>query len=268
MSEMRERTGGGDPQESVRLVWRAELDQPKRRGPVPAFTVDQLVGRAIEIADREGLPALTMRRLADSFGMAPMNIYRYVPGRAVLIDLMFDQICAEASGQDLRKESLADSLMAIAEQNRQLFSAHPWAATVGTARPAVGPGQSRKYETELAAIADRDLEDIDTDAALQVVIGFVRSNFRDAAEQAAAVEESGASDAEWWAANAPLLEELVDPDEFPLATRIGRAAGEAHGSTIDAGFAYRFGLERIIAGIVELAEGGSQTRITSGGSEE
>lgn len=248
-----ERTGAGDPQDSVRLLWRDRFDGQNRRGPKPAFSVDEVVDKAIDMADSDGLSAFTMRGLANAMGMTPMNIYRYVPSRSVLTDLMVDQVCAEAAVGDLRGISLEASLNAVAERNRELFVAHPWAATVNTARPAVGPGQTGKYETELAALTAWGLSDIETDAALALVIGFVRANFRDATEHQEAVVDSEVSDAEWWEANEPLLSELIGEEEFPLSTRIGRAAGEAHGSSVEHGFAYRFGLERIVAGVVELA---------------
>lgn len=45
---------------------------------------------ATAIVDADGLEAVTMRRLAQELGVAPMTIYTYVPGKAELFDLMLD----------------------------------------------------------------------------------------------------------------------------------------------------------------------------------
>ena len=56
-------SGGGDPARSLPLLWR---DQKRpTRGPRPGLSVDRVVAAAIELADAEGLEALSMRRVAE-----------------------------------------------------------------------------------------------------------------------------------------------------------------------------------------------------------
>ena len=73
---------------SVELLW----GQPERpnRGPKPGLSVERIVRVAIEIADAEGLPAVSMQRVASEFGFTTMSLYRYVPGKNELIDLMIE----------------------------------------------------------------------------------------------------------------------------------------------------------------------------------
>jgi hypothetical protein len=47
---------------------------------------------------------------------------------------------------------------------------------------------------------------------------------------------------------------VVDPERYPLAARVGEAAGEAHGSTYDPAHAYAFGLERVLDGLAVLVD--------------
>lgn len=47
------------------------------------------------MADAEGLAALSMRRVADALGVAPMSLYTYVPSKAELIDVMLDAVYGE-----------------------------------------------------------------------------------------------------------------------------------------------------------------------------
>lgn len=247
-------TGGGDPQRVVRLLWRDSLEAGPRRGPVAAFTVDQVVDQAIAIADASGLSSLTMRSLAAALEIAPMSLYRYVPSRAELVDLMFDRVCARMAHRERYEGDLRERLAAIAGENKAMYESHPWAATVVTGRPSVGPGQTGKYDRELRGFRDSGLGDVEIDAALGLLLGFVRSSHRDAVEADAVRAESGLSDEQWWRANGPLLAGLVDPERYPAATRIGAAAGERHGGAVSAGHAYRFGLDRVIEGIVALSE--------------
>ena len=51
-----------------------------------------------------------------------------------------------------------------------------------------------------------------------------------------------------------LLARVVDPERYPLAARVGAAAGEAHGSTYDPAQAYEFGLERVLDGLAALID--------------
>jgi AcrR family transcriptional regulator len=44
----------------------------------------------MDLADRDGLESVTMRRIAQVLGVAPMTLYTYVPGKAELIDLLLD----------------------------------------------------------------------------------------------------------------------------------------------------------------------------------
>lgn len=273
-----DRTSAGDPTRTLELLWRRALEEPPRRGPRPRLTVERVLRTAIEIADADGLDAVTMRRLATTLGVAPMTLYCYVPSRAELIDLMLDEVYlrmprAEVRGEvrgevragtragtraGIRGEGWRARLKRIADENRALYRGHPWAAGVATSRPPLGPGQLAKYEHELAALEGVGLDDVTMDGVLGLVVGFVRANAREAVEAESALRDSGVSDREWWAANAPLLAERVDPSTYPLATRVGSAAGEAHGAAADPDAAYEFGLERILDGVERLIDERSQ----------
>ncbi len=57
-----------------------------------------------------------------------------------------------------------------------------------------------------------------------------------------------------WATNAPLLARVLDQDAYPLATRVGTAAGTEHGSAHDPDHAYHFGLVRLLDGLAALID--------------
>jgi hypothetical protein len=62
-------------------------------------------------------------------------------------------------------------------------------------------------------------------------------------------------DEQWWEANAPLLARVLDQRAYPLATRVGIAAGAAHRSAHDPDHAYHFGLRRVLDGLAALIDG-------------
>jgi len=193
-----------------------------------------------------------MRRLAKELGTAPMTLYTYVPGRAELVDLMLDAAYADLPLTDTRSRPWRERLRVVADENRAMYLAHPWAAAVSTLRPPLGPGLMAKYEHELGALTGLGLGDVEIDDSLTHLLGFVRANARDGVDARSAALESAMDDEEWWAVNAPLLGRVLDPEAFPLASRIGTAAGQAHSSAHHPEHAYRFGLERVLDGFAVL----------------
>jgi hypothetical protein len=146
-------------------------------------------------------------------------------------------------------------LEAIAHDNRALYEAHPWLAAISTSRPTLGPGLMAKYEHELRALDGLGLGDVEMDAALTFLLGFVESCARMSADALAAHHESAMSDQQWWAANAPLLARVFDAVTYPTAARVGAAAGMAHDAAYSPRHAYEFGLQRVLDGLGTLIEG-------------
>ena len=50
---------------------------------------------AIEIADADGIEAVTMRRIADRLNTGPMSLYRYVPDKDALLSMMIDAVMGD-----------------------------------------------------------------------------------------------------------------------------------------------------------------------------
>ena len=250
-----DRTSAADPASTLRLLWRHSLDvaDAPTRGPRRTLSVDAVVAAAIALADEQGLEAVTMRALAQHLGIGAMSLYTYVPGRAELVDLMLDALYAAMAPEPGEDRPWLQRVRAVAEDNRDLYAAHPWAARVSTLRPPLGPGQMAKYERELAAFAGSGLDDLGTDDALTWLLTFVRANAVDAADAASAHQASGGDDQQWWRAAGPLLARVLDEATYPLATRIGTAAGAAHASAHDPDHAYDFGIARVIDAITRLA---------------
>src|SRR5690606_22725155 len=174
-----EYSGKGDPARSLALLWRTS-ERVSRKGK-PDLSVDRIVRAAIEVADTEGLQALSMRRVAERLGVGTMSLYTYVPG-----------------GWRARLEL-------IARENWALYQRHAWLLQVATSRPVLGPNVTAKYDYELRAIDGIGLTDVEMDSVITLITGFVHGTARGAVEAAQAESRTGMSDEQWWAEHAPLF---------------------------------------------------------------
>lgn len=81
------------PDRTVELLWRKPRDPAPRQG----LSVDAIVRAAVEIADVDGIEALSMRRVGERLGFTSMSLYRHVPGKAQLVELMCDAVLADTT---------------------------------------------------------------------------------------------------------------------------------------------------------------------------
>ncbi len=175
-------SAAGDPARTLQLLWREPGAADSRRGPRQGLSAERVAAAAIALADSDGLGSVTMRAIAQVLGVVPMSLYTYVPGKAELLDLMLDTVYRHMPRGDLSGMPWRERLAAIAQQNRDLFTQHPWIAEVSTSRPPLGPGLMAKYEHELQAFGGLGLDDVEMDAALTFLLGFVQAAARSAAE--------------------------------------------------------------------------------------
>jgi AcrR family transcriptional regulator len=101
--------------------------QPKEEAK-QQLSRERVLRAAIELADREGLGALTMRRLAHELGIEAMSLYHYVAGKDDILAGMVDLVTADIPLPDPAGEwKAAIRKTAIAEF--EILSQHPWAAS-------------------------------------------------------------------------------------------------------------------------------------------
>jgi AcrR family transcriptional regulator len=247
-----------EPDPSLRLLWRhvtptAEPAAPARRGPKQKLSVDAVVDAAIELADRDGLGALAMRGLAQQLGLGVMSLYTYVPSRNDLIALMVDQVLGRTELAPMPDELAARLELIVRTQYADVL-AHPWLTEVSGVRAWLGPHSADRYEWQLSAVEGIGLDDIEMDQTVSLLVGFATATARAAHDVQRAERESGTSELEWWEANAETLGEVMAGRDYPLAGRVGSAAGEAYQGASDPARQLEFGLGRIIDGVLAYVE--------------
>jgi AcrR family transcriptional regulator len=241
-----EYSGTGDPRRTIDLLWGVHR---RRRGPRPSLSGEQIVAAAIQIADREGLGGLSMRRLADELGITAMSLYGYVPGKAELLDVMADRAYGEITLPGVPATTWRARLAALAQQHWTLLLSHPWLLQISASRPLLGPGMTALYDAELTAVDGLGLTDIDMDLIVSLLDDYVRGAARGAVEAAGAQDRTGMTDQQWWETYGPLLAEVLNQASYPVAVRVGTAAGAEYGTAHDPARSFRFGLQRVIDGI-------------------
>jgi len=229
-----------DPLRLLRLLWTPEA-KVGRRGT----TLSGVVSAAVELADSDGLDAVTMRAGADRVGVGAMTLYGYVPGKPELVELMLDTAVASTYAGVPAPADLPDwrtALTHIAERNVAHTLAHGWMVEAPPARPILGPGHITKYEMELAPLDGIGLDDHEMDHALTHVLALAQQSARWRLSMERTRTASGLSDDEWWATVGPTFGELVSGMDIPVSSRVGTSLASAG----DPDALWRRGLEAVI----------------------
>jgi AcrR family transcriptional regulator len=108
---------------------------------------------AIKVADRDGLDAVSMRRVAAELGTGAASLYRYIATRDDLLDLMADATGAEYALAAPSGNWLAD-LVGIASQARAIMLRHPWLPALVITRATLGPHGVDLVEHFLNVLSD------------------------------------------------------------------------------------------------------------------
>jgi len=123
---------------------------------------DRLLAAAVEIADAEGVAAVTMRRVSAAVGVEAMSLYHHLPGKEGLLDGLVDTVGAEVAEQ-IRTIEEADletgvSLDWQATLRRRFLTArtvmvrHPWAPGLIGSRTSIPGSVYGIYEALLATM--------------------------------------------------------------------------------------------------------------------
>jgi AcrR family transcriptional regulator len=235
--------GSTDPGRALPLLWGVQ--RVPRRGPRQSLSVEEIVGVAIELADADGLEALSMRRVAERFGVNAMALYTYVPGKAELVDLMLDAVLGEAARPDGTEGGWRAGLELYAREAWALYLRHPWALRVPYSRGFMGPNQAAALDSALRAVSGIGLSKGEMVAVFGVVAGYVQGVARTSAEAAQTERATGVTDDEWWSVHGRLMAKYIDRDRYPTLASI--SAEEWVFEEAEGGF--EFGLRRVLDGI-------------------
>jgi AcrR family transcriptional regulator len=135
------------------------------------LTREKIAAAALNIADKEGFQAVSMRRVAQELKVGTMSLYYYVKTKDDLIAVMDDALMGEALLPSLPKD-WRRAMMAIAKRTRAVFIRHPWALVSMLSAPP-GINAMRHMEQCLEALAETSMTEKQKITLLAIVDDFV-----------------------------------------------------------------------------------------------
>lgn len=200
------------------------------------LTRERILRAALDLVDREGLDAISMRRVGEELGVEAMSLYNHVANKAAILDGIFEAVLAEMpdvrpGSKRAANDSWQDMMRERGHALRAVLRAHPHCLPLFATRPAVTAASLAHLEAALAVLRGAGFSAADALRAFQVLLAF-------------AVGHAIAS-------YAPIASDDSRPDyaglsetEFP---RVREMARLLPGRDIEEEFV--FGLEGLLAGI-------------------
>lgn len=233
----------------VALMWR--LREGSRRGPKPSLTIEDITRSAIELADAEGLAAVSMARVAERLGNSTMALYRHVKSKDELLVLMSDAALERPEplpeGTDWRT-----GLTLWAEGVMVAIRKHRWYSKVPISGPPAGPNNLAWFDAALGALKDTGLPE---EAKVGVVMGlmtYVHGEIRLSLDLAAGFADNPSAFSTYGA----VLARVVDPRQLPALARVLDAGvfDTVGAFEEESGQDFDFGLQLYLDGVERFIE--------------
>ncbi|NJP64820.1 TetR/AcrR family transcriptional regulator [Streptomyces spiramenti] len=241
------REGSGRPRTTLDLLWGT--GDGGTRGPRPTLSPEKIVQAAVEVADADGLGALSMQKVADRLGFTTMSLYRHVPGKEPLIELMIDRAVGtppELSAHPDWRTMVEAWIEALWNRYQQ----HPWMLHV-QAGPPLGPNQLSWLESLLTALADTGLTDDERFVISLYLNGATLGIARLVSDAEQVTADRGVPAEQLSTDYSEAMGRLIDSDRFPVLTSLVRsgALNAPASATGRAAPDYEFGLRRLMDGV-------------------
>lgn len=215
--------------------------RPPRRGRAPSLA--DIVDAAVSLADREGIEAVSLRRVATALGSGTASFYRLLEGRDELLERMVDAALGLHLPPQPSGEWRAD-LAAIARNRRTMLTAHPWLGVELSGRPAIGPNALTHHERALAAAASYSDDPTIISSAVETVLAYVLGTTARELAEKQAQQRSTLTSQQWRAWVAPYLHQALESGAHPHFKRVMDEATD-----VDPTVRFDWGLSCVLTGL-------------------
>jgi AcrR family transcriptional regulator len=211
--------------------------------PRAPLSKERVLHAAVELADAEGLDALSMRRLAKELGVEAMSLYNHVANKdeilAGMIEIVVGEIELPTDGADWKA-----ALRRSAISNRDVLRRHPWASGLWMSRQSGGPAQLRRTDWILRTLREAGLSQDLVYHALHILDAYVLG--------ATVQHQSFPYSGDELAGMASRFLEQLPADEYPdLVEHVRQHLDPPPGA--EGGF--ELGLDLILTGLERLRDG-------------
>jgi AcrR family transcriptional regulator len=184
------------------------------------LTRESIAAAALELVDRDGIDALSMRRLADHIGVGTMTLYGYFRSKTELLEALMDA-AVSVSDVPALEGSWHERLVLVARGLRTYLEAHPALVQIRAQQRLTRPRQFVATELMTQALLDAGLSRQDAARAFRAVFTYVFGYV--------AFSPSATADAARREVRSALAG--LDPDTYPaLSSLPEEAAGAASGA--------------------------------------
>ncbi|TKK91433.1 TetR/AcrR family transcriptional regulator [Herbidospora galbida] len=111
-----------------------------------------MLAAAIRVADRGGVAAITMRRIAQELGVEAMSLYHHVPNKDAILDGVVDMVFAAIKLPGAEYDDWREAIRTRAISARMVLSQHSWALGLMDSRRDPGPATLRHHDTVLGVL--------------------------------------------------------------------------------------------------------------------
>ena len=143
------------PTRTVELLWG--LRAASTRGPKATLNVENIAAAAVEVADTDGIEAVSMQRVAEDLSFTKMSLYRHVAGKADLVAVMIEHAVGTPPDLHRVKGGWRPRLERWARALSASWEDHPWLPGVTVGDRVMGPNETGWVEAAVAALGDTPL---------------------------------------------------------------------------------------------------------------
>lgn len=209
---------------------------------------ERIVVAAIAVADKEGIDALSMRRVAVELDVATMSLYRHVRDKDDLLNAMMDVAFAEWPSPRKLGGGWQEVLREAARGLWQVFGRHLWLAPAySLTRPSLVPSGLAYTEHVLATLLDRGLQPATAFSMHLILFNYIRGFASSLEMEATAEANTGVTADEWMDVQQPALEALLTDQDVP-AFRTVLSSFEPNGYDMDVNQLFEVGLGYLLEG--------------------
>ncbi|WP_214465436.1 TetR/AcrR family transcriptional regulator [Microbacterium flavescens] len=237
----------------VALAWGVAANP--QRGPKREMSVERIVEAAMEIADADGLAAVSMAAVAARLGYTPMSLYRYVTAKDDLLLLMQEEATGIPSDASRSAGTWRDQLQALYQEQVQRYLQHPWVLDVPITGSPTTPNSAAWMDAGLHALAETGLTYEERLSVMLLVTGHARWTGMVLAGYARMERDRGVREDDITRFEDALYRQLITADAYPDL----RAAIDA-GVFLDQSDPFAFNLERSLDGVAAYISAVEQGR--------
>jgi AcrR family transcriptional regulator len=230
---------------------------PRSRRARPAKSAlsrEAIVSTALDIVRREGVDALTMRRLAQALDTGPASLYVYVANQAELWELLFDAALASVATEATDPERWREQLHALAGRIVHTMAVEfPGMARLAMTHIPVGENSLRIAESVVSLLKAGGISDQATAYAMDLMssyinaIAYEQSLYSSLYSDPAHEEREVARIAERFAS--------LDEDRYPTIATLGDKMTAGDGEE-----RFALGIDVLINGLLQTPAEGRLTR--------